>query len=86
MTDDISLYISKETIEKREYLIDFYNRIDIMKSNGIKVDAYKIGMNETPKFWSELYEDDKLPEEKCIRVKPRIGKEYQINIKKIKMD
>ena len=49
--DDMSLYISKETKEYREYLIDFYNRIDSMKSDGIKVDAYKIGMNEKPNFW-----------------------------------
>ena len=81
--DDISLYISKETKEQREYLIDFYNRIDSMKSDGIKVDAYKIGMKENPNFWGELYEDDKLPEEKCKRKFIRIGQEYQINIPKI---
>ena len=78
--DDISLYISKETKEKRAYLINFHNEIECMKSNGIIVDAYKIGMNDNPYFWGELYEDDKLPEEKCKRKFVRIGQEYQINI------
>ena len=54
-----------------------------MKSDGIKVDAYKIGMRENPNFWGELYEDDKLPEEKCKRKFIRIGQEYQINLLKI---
>jgi hypothetical protein len=40
-------------------------------------------MKEDPKFWSELYEDDKLPEEKCNRKCVNIGKEYQTNIDNI---
>ena len=78
--DDISLYISKETKDKREYLINFSDRIESMKSEGIKIDAYKIGMKEDPNFWIEMYENDKLPEEKCNRKFIRIGKDYQINI------
>lgn len=34
-------------------------------------------MIENPNFWGELYEDDKLPEEKCKRKYIRIGPEYQ---------
>ena len=37
-------------------------------------------MQENPKFWSELYEDDPLPEEKCPRKYIRVGKQYQVNI------
>ena len=78
--DEISLYLSKETIEKRKYLTDFFNRMGILKLNNKKIDVYKIGMQEDPKFWSELYEDDPLPEEKCPRKYIRIGKKYQANI------
>lgn len=78
--DSISLYLSIETIEKRQYLIDFFNRIDNLKLNNKKVNAYKIGMEEDSKFWSELYEDYNLPEEKCKRKYIRIGKEFQATI------
>ena len=78
--DSISLYLSIETIEKRKYLIDFFNKIENLKLNNQKVDAYKIGMEEDPKFWSELYEDDILPEEKCKRKYIRIGEQFQVNI------
>ena len=37
-------------------------------------------MEEDPKFWSELYEDDNLPEEKCNRKHIRIGEQFQVNI------
>ena len=78
--DEISLYLSKETIEKRKYLQDFFIRMEILKLNNKKIDAYKIGMEEDHNFWSELYEDDPLPEEKCSRKYVKIGKEYQANI------
>ena len=78
--DEISLYLSKETNEKRKYLQDFFIRMEILKLNNKKIDVYKIGMDEDPKFWSELYEDDPLPEEKCPHKYIKIGKEYQANI------
>lgn len=78
--NEISLYLSKETIEKRKYLQDFFIRMEILKLNNKKIDVYKIGMQEDPKFWRELYEDDYLPEEKCSRKYINIGKEYQANI------
>ena len=78
--DEIMLYISKETKEKREYLRNFCNRIESMKSEGVKVDVYKLGMSEEPNFWREMYEDYKLPEEKCDRKFIKIGKEHQTEI------
>ena len=78
--DEISLFLSKETIEKRNYLRKFFEKIEKMKLDNKKIDAYKIGMAEDSKFWGELYEDDFLPEEKCIRKYVRIGSEYQVNV------
>jgi hypothetical protein len=78
--DDISLYISKDTIEKKKYLTDFFKRIEVLKVGNKHIDAYKIGMNEEPKFWSELYDDYPLPEEKCDRKYIRVGAEYQAKI------
>lgn len=78
--DDISVYISIETIEKRQYIIDFFKRIEILKQKNKYVNVYRIGMEEDQKFWSELYEDDKLPEEKCKRKYINIGEEYQADI------
>ena len=37
-------------------------------------------MAEDRKFWGELYEDYKLPEEKCPRKHIRIGSEYQVKL------
>jgi len=54
--------------------------MEILKLNNKKIDLYKIGMEEDPKFWSELYEDYPLQEEKCSRKYVKIGKEYQANI------
>ena len=82
--DDISLFLSIETIEKRQYLIDFFKRIEILKQKNKYIDAYKIGMVEDQKFWSELYDDDKLPEEKCNIKCVNIGKEYQVDIDYVK--
>ena len=78
--DEITLYLSKETIEKRKYLQDFFIRMEILKLNNKKIDVYKIGMQEDPNFWSELYEDYPLQEEKYSRKHIKIGKEYQANI------
>ena len=78
--DEITLYLSKETMEKRKYLQDFFIRMEILKLNNKKINVYKIGMEEDPKFWCELYEDYPLQEEKCSRKHIKIGKEYQANI------
>ena len=78
--DEISLYLSKETTSQRKYLKDFHKKIELLKLQNNKVDAYKLGMTENYKFWSEMYEDDKLPEENCSRTYIRIGKEYQADI------
>ena len=46
--DEITFYLSKETIEKRKYLQDFFIRMEILKLNNKKIDVYKIGMEEDP--------------------------------------
>ncbi len=78
--DELTFYLSKETIEKRKYLQDFFIRMEILKLNNKKIDVYKIGMKEDPKFWSELYEDYPLPEKKCSRKYINIGNKYQVSI------
>ena len=78
--NDISLFLSKDTVAKRKYLFDFFNRVSLSKLNGIRVNVYKMGMLEDSKFWSELYEDYPLPEEKCQPKNIRIGNQYQANI------
>ena len=60
--DDISLFLSKETVEKRKYLKDFFKKIELSKklnknTTNKKVSAYTIGMAEDRKVWEELYED-----------------------------
>lgn len=78
--DEIKLYLSFETKEKRQYLKNFYKKVDDIKLLGEKVDVYNMGMEDDYKFWNELYEDYKLEEEKCERKKINIGKNYQVNI------
>lgn len=78
--DDISLFISLETTEKRKYLIEFFKRVKALKKENQIVDVYQLGMKEQPNFWRELYEDDPLPEEKCPRKYIRIGPEFQVDI------
>ena len=78
--NDIALFICKETKEQREYLTNFFKRMENLKNNGSIIDVYKIGMKENPKFWSELYDDYTLPEEKCKRKYIRLGPEYQVKI------
>lgn len=73
-------YLNNLKIEKRKYLQDFFIRMEILKLNNKKIDVYKIGMEEDPKFWCELYEDYPLQEEKCSRKYVKIGKECQVDI------
>ena len=62
--DEISLFLSKETIEKGIILESSLKKIEKMKLDNKKIDAYKIGMAEDSKFWGELYEDDFYPKRK----------------------
>ena len=78
--DDISLFISLETIEKRKYLIEFFKRVKVLKKENHNIDVYQLGMKEKPNFWGELYEDDSLHEEKCPRKYIRIGPKFQVAI------
>lgn len=78
--DDISLFISLETTEKRKYLLDFFKRVKTLKKENNNIDVYQLGMKEEPNFWGELYEDDPLPEEKCHRKYIRVGPEFQVDI------
>ena len=78
--DEISLYISKDTIDQRKYLKEFFKKLELLKSQNNKVDAYKLGMTENYNFWSEMYEDDKLPKKMPSRTYIKIGKEYQADI------
>ena len=80
--DEIKLYLSLETKEKRKYLKNFYKKVKDIKLLGEKVDVYNMGLNDDYKFWNELYEVYKLPEEICKRNYIRIGEEYQINLEK----
>ena len=81
--DDISVYISKETVKNRKYLINFFERIKELKKKNKIVDVYGIGIKENFNFWSEIYEDNKLLEENCDRKHVRIGPEYQIDLSAI---
>ena len=78
--DDISLFISLETTEKRKYLIDFFKKVRFLKKKNKNVDVYHLGMKDNPNFWAELYENDPLPEEKCPRKYIRVGPEFQVDI------
>ena len=78
--DDISLFISLETTEKRKYLIDFFKRVRTLKKENNNIDVYQLGMQEHPNFWGELYEDDPLPEEKCPRKYILVEPEFQVDI------
>ena len=64
--DEISLFLSEETIEKGIILESSLKKIEKMKLDNKKIDAYKIGMAEDSKFWGELYEDDFLPEKNVL--------------------
>lgn len=78
--DPFLVYSQKDTIEKRKYLINFFKKIDDEKKINLVVDVYNKGLDEYYNFWSQIYEDYLLPEEKCKKKKIRIGKNYQANI------
>ena len=78
--DDISLFISLETTEKRKYLNEFFKKVNVLKKENQNIDVYQLGMKENPNFWAELYEDDPLPEEKCPQKYIRVGPEFQVDI------
>ena len=73
--DTISNFISKQTIEKRKYLKEFFIILENLKKINSKLDVYNYSINDDYNFWNELYEDYVL-----IEKKPRIGKEHQVKI------
>tara|TARA_B100000674_G_scaffold466711_1_gene450952 strand:+ start:215 stop:457 length:243 start_codon:yes stop_codon:yes gene_type:complete len=78
--NSIALYISKDTIEKRKYLIDFHNKLEKEKLQNKKIDVYNLSLNDNYKFWNDIYDDYKLEEDKCNKKIPRIGIQYQVSI------
>jgi hypothetical protein len=81
MYPTISDYIrAKNTKKDRKYLIDFYKRVEIIKSKDGKIDLYNFGLKDNRRFWEEMYDDEPIPEEKCFPKKPQIGKLHQAEI------
>ena len=52
--NSIALYISKDTIEKRKYLIDFHNKLEKEKLQNKKIDVYNLSLNDNYKFLDDI--------------------------------
>ena len=82
--EKMMLAVSKDTTEKRNYLIQFNNRMEMEYKKNTRSgrcmhgDHYVIGMKENPMFWKDIYDDSHLPENgRMGNQKPKIGKKYQ---------
>lgn len=76
---------SKDTIEKRRYLIDFNKRMKNKIKTRNSDDHYTAGIKENPLFWNDIYDDTHIPENGMMHnIKPKIGTKYQANIPEIK--
>ena len=83
--DPIADYISRETSEKRAYLIDFYKRVELIKAKEGTIDLYNFGLKDDRRFWEDINDSYPLPDEKCPPKKPKIGGHYQATIPEWKL-